>query len=248
MYPQYWRHNRNPVNLTSLNKTQTFSPTWQTTSVLLVETCVGLNAGLILRRSSNTLYWADILHLVIIISYSKLFCCYTFSCRCSINLFHIRTWNADLPMFVLLSVVSMDSHHCVCCFLLFQRTLTIACAYFQSLLTLLSVICCFSGLSPLLPVAIAFCCFCGLSPLLVLLFCCFHGLLPLFVLLPLFLRHVAIRQPLFILLSLFLRPVAIHKPLFVLLSSFSWPVAIIHILLSVVFYGLSPLLVLLSIA
>merc|ERR1712166_322996 len=73
-------------------------------------------------------------------------------------------------MFVLLSVVSMDSHHCVCCFLMLRRTLTIACVYFHGLLPLLSVISADS-------------CHC---------FPCFFGILPFFLLLSLFLRPVAI--------------------------------------------------------
>jgi len=133
--------------LTSLNKTQTFSPTRQTTSVLLVETSVGVNTVLILRRSSNTLYCADLLHLAIITSYSKLFCS-TFSCRCSYcflstfehRLTDVRTafccFDGLSPLRVLFSDASSDSHHCLC---LFPRPVAIAFCYFGGLLPLLSL-------------------------------------------------------------------------------------------------------------
>jgi len=118
---------------------------------------VRVNTVLIRRRSSNTLYCDNLLHLAIIISYSKLFLLPSFHTdfhRCSYYLsflsLHTRT----------------RTHRYSYCFLLFRRTLAIVCVAFLL----------FSRPAAIIRIL--------LYPLMdVLLFCCFHGMLPLFVLL-----------------------------------------------------------------
>jgi len=171
--------------------------------------------------------------------------------RCS-YCFLLFRWTLTIACVVFWCFVGLSpllvfiSTACCHCFLLFRRTLAIA--------FLVSSACCHSSY--------CFPCFFGLLPFFVLLSLFLRPVAirqPFFVLLSLFLRHVAIRQPFFILLSLFLRPVAIQHVailsitfcVFTACCHFSYCFLCFHgmlplfVLLSVVFYGLSPLLVLL---